>query len=113
MGDIDDIDKIFQIVDSDGSGYLSKEKLQRICPHLSPSEIDVIFNDLDSDHDNRISLKEFTHGFKELIKSNDNRHSSYKKKLMNHENAIDKEEEDLTTDMTPIQINEVFSNLSW
>jgi Ca2+-binding EF-hand superfamily protein len=112
MGDTDDINKIFQIVDSDGSGYLDKEKLQHICPHLSASEIETIFNDLDTDHDNRISLNEFTHGFKELIQPTNNRRSLNKKKLINHDNAFDAEE-DLTTDMTQIQINEVFNNLSW
>ncbi|CAF2747200.1 unnamed protein product [Rotaria sp. Silwood2] len=113
MSDIDDINEIFRIVDSDGSGYLNKEKLQHICPHLSPSEIDIIFNDLDTDHDNRVSLKEFTNGFKELIKPDDNDRLLHKKKLINYDNAIDKDEEDLTTDMAQVQINEVFNNLSW
>ena len=113
MADKDDINKFFQIVDSDGSGYLNKEKLQHICPHLSSSEIDVIFNDLDTDQDNRISLTEFTHGFKELIQPNDKHRTLYKNKLTNHENTTDKEEEDLTTHMTQMQINEVFNNLSW
>ncbi|UJR25475.1 hypothetical protein I4U23_006821 [Adineta vaga] len=114
MDDTNDIEKIFQIVDSDGSGYLNKEKLHRICPNLSSTEIDVIFNDLDTDHDNRISLTEFTHGFKELMKSNDDHRLIYKKKLLNHVNGIDKEEEeeDLTTHTTQTQINEVFNNLS-
>ncbi|CAF3325668.1 unnamed protein product [Rotaria socialis] len=116
MGDTDNINEIFQIVDSDGSGYLNKEKLQRICPHLSPSDIDIIFTDLDIDHDNRISLKEFTNGFKELIQPSHNNHAICKNKLINHDNAIDKEEEEeeenLTTDITPVQINEVFNNLS-
>ncbi|CAF3316880.1 unnamed protein product [Rotaria socialis] len=116
MGDTDNINEIFQIVDSDGSGYLNKEKLQRICPHLSPSDIDIIFTDLDIDHDNRISLKEFTNGFKELIQPSHNNHAICKNKLINHDNAIGKEEEEeeenLTTDITPVQINEVFNNLS-
>ncbi|CAM4868918.1 unnamed protein product [Rotaria socialis] len=95
MGDTDNINEIFQIVDSDGSGYLNKEKLQH--------------------HDNRISLKEFTNGFKELIQPSHNNHAICKNKLINHDNAIDKEEEEenLTTDITPVQINEVFNNLSW
>ncbi|CAF0805275.1 unnamed protein product [Adineta steineri] len=84
---MDDINKIFQQADSDGTGYLNKEKLQNICPHLSSSEIEIIFRDLDTDHDNRISLAEFTRGFKELIKGND-------------------------TDMMQLQLNEVFNNLS-
>ncbi|CAM4855001.1 unnamed protein product [Rotaria socialis] len=94
MGDTDNINEIFQIVDSDGSGYLNKEKLQH--------------------HDNRISLKEFTSGFKELIQPSHNNHAICKNKLINHDNAIDKEEEEenLTTDITPVQINEVFNNLS-
>ncbi|CAF3357177.1 unnamed protein product [Rotaria sp. Silwood1] len=113
MNDIDDINEIFRIVDSDGSGYLNKEKLQHICPHLSPSEIEIIFNDLDTDHDNRISLKEFTNGFKELIKPNDNNCLLRKKKLTNYDSTIDKDEEDLTTNIAQVQINEVFNNLSW
>jgi Ca2+-binding EF-hand superfamily protein len=114
MGDTDDINKFFQIVDSDGSGYLNKAKLQHICPHLSSSEIDIIFNDLDTDHDNRISLNEFTHGFKELITPNNNHRLLNKKKLINQDNIIDKEEEEnLTTHMTQIQLNEVFNKLSW
>ncbi|CAF0728602.1 unnamed protein product [Rotaria sp. Silwood1] len=112
MNDIDDINEIFRIVDSDGSGYLNKEKLQHICPHLSPSEIEIIFNDLDTDHDNRISLKEFTNGFKELIKPNDNNCLLRKKKLTNYDSTIDKDEEDLTTNIAQVQINEVFNNLS-
>lgn len=113
MDDIDDISEIFQIVDSDGSGYLDKEKLHRICPHLSPSEIDIIFNDLDTDHDNRINLKEFTNGFKQLIKPTHVEHTIHKKKLINSATAIDKDDDDLSTDLTQVQINEVFNNLSW
>ncbi|CAF1932013.1 unnamed protein product [Rotaria magnacalcarata] len=113
MGDTDNINEIFQIVDSDGSGYLNKEKLQRICPHLSPSDIDIIFTDLDTDHDNRISLKEFTNGFKELIQPSHSKYAISKTKLTNRDNAIDKEEEEeeenLTTDITPVQINEAFT----
>lgn len=113
MDDTDDISKIFQIVDSDGSGYLNKEKLQLVCPHLSSSEIDIIFNDLDTNCDNRISLKEFTQGFKELIQPNDNQLSFKKKKFTNQNNIIEKDEDDLTTNMTQIQINQVLNNLSW
>ena len=112
MGDTDDINEIFRIVDSDGSGYLNKEKLQCICPYLSPSEIDIIFNDLDTDHDNRISLKEFTHGFKEVIEPRDRRNLLNDKELINYENSLDKKE-DSPTNIGQIQINEVFYNLSW
>ena len=114
MNDTDDISKIFQIVDSDGSGYLNKEKLQLVCPHLSSSEIDIIFNDLDTNQDNRISLKEFTEGFKELIQpDDDNQHSLKKKKFINQESVTDKDDDDLTTNTTQIQINQVLNNLSW
>lgn len=113
MDDSDEIARIFQLVDTDGSGYLDQEKLHRICPHLSLAEIDVIFNDLDTDHDNRVSLAEFTHGFKELIKPNDDRRVLYRKKLVGHDNAVDKDEEDLTTHTTQTQINEVFNHLAW
>ena len=106
----DDIDEIFQIVDSDRSGYLNKEKLQLVCPHLSSTEIDLIFDDLDKDHDNRISLKEFTQGFQQLIEPHQNQQSLTKNKLINF---FDKKPDDLTVNMTQTQINEVFNHLSW
>ena len=111
-GNNDDINTIFDIVDSDGSGYLDREKLHRICPHLSLAEIDAIFDDLDTDHDNRISLTEFTQGFKELIQPADEPHVAPRRKLLNQGRVFDMEE-DVTADATPLQINEVFSNLSW
>lgn len=111
-GNTDDINRIFDIVDSDGSGYLDREKLHRICPHLSIAEIDAIFDDLDTDHDNRISLTEFTQGFKELIQPADEPHVAQRGKLVNQERIFDVEE-DATAGTTPRQINEVFSNLSW
>lgn len=106
----DDIDQIFQIVDSDRSGYLNKEKLQLVCPHLSSAEIDIIFDDLDTDHDNRISLKEFTQGFQQLIQPSGKQHSN---RLSNSDNLLEKENEELTVNMTQTQINEVFNHLSW
>ena len=113
MAEADDINRIFQIVDSDGSGYLDKEKLHRICPHLSAEEIDAIFEDLDTDHDNRISLNEFTLGFTELGRpSGSNQRSSSKQKAVLPKHAFDIEE-DLNTDMTSTQIHEIFSSLSW
>jgi hypothetical protein len=42
MNDTYDTNAILQILDSDGSGYIDKEKLQSTCPHLSPLEIDTI-----------------------------------------------------------------------
>lgn len=109
----DDIDQIFQIVDSDGSGYLNKEKLQLVCPHLSAVEIDIIFDDLDTDHDNRISLTEFTQGFQQLIQPSDKQHSLTTRRLINQDSLMDKENEDLTVNMTQTQINEVFNHLPW
>ena len=113
MDDSDDINTIFRILDSDGSGFLNREKLQLVCPHLSASEIDIIFNDLDTDHDNRISLKEFTHGFKELIQPNDNQAVLKKQKSIDQGSTNEKDDENLTTNLTQVQINEVFNNLSW
>ena len=108
MTDAADINKIFQIVDSDGSGFLDRDKLRRICPQLSATEIDAIFDDLDTNHDNRISLKEFTSGFNTLIPSAHNVSPGPKKS----KHVLDPDEE-LTSDMTPVQINDVFSSLSW
>jgi Ca2+-binding EF-hand superfamily protein len=46
MVDIADINTLFQMIDSDENGYIDKEKLQQLCPHLSPREIDTIFHHL-------------------------------------------------------------------
>lgn len=104
MATVDDLNRIFEIVDSDGSGYLDKEKLRRICPQLSTTEIDAIFDDLDADQDQRISLKEFTEGFQE------NRQTTEK---LVAQNVLLNGEDHLETSMTPAQLNEIFTSLSW
>jgi Ca2+-binding EF-hand superfamily protein len=99
MGDVDDINMLFQTVDSNENGYIDKEKLQRLCPHLSQVEIDTIFNDFDKDHDNRICLKE-------LIQSNEYSSALYK------QNAVDYQY-NTEENMAHIQISEIFNNLPW
>jgi Ca2+-binding EF-hand superfamily protein len=95
MGDIDDINTFFQAADLDRNGYIDKEKLQRICPHLTLAEIDTIFHDLGKGHDNRIYLKELIQS-PELDKQN----------VSDYE--CNKEER-----MTQKQINEIFNTLTW
>jgi len=100
MSDTYDTNAILQILDSDGSGYIDKEKLQSTCPHLSPLEIDRIFNDFDKDHDNRIYLNE-------LIQSND-----YPRELPK-QNAMVAQCNNTDENMTHTQINEIFNGLAW
>ena len=99
MVDIDEINTLFQMIDSDENGYIDKEKLQQFCPHLSQVEINTIFNDFDQDHNNRIYLKE-------LLQSN-----VHPGKL-NKQNAIDYQC-DTKEKMTHTQIKEVFNSLPW
>jgi hypothetical protein len=95
MDDIGGINTFFQTVDLDQTGYIDKEKLQRVCPHLSSTEIDTIFNDLGKSHDNRIYLKD-------LIQSRE----------LNEQNVIDYKCKAVGT-MTQAQINEIFNTLAW
>jgi Ca2+-binding EF-hand superfamily protein len=90
---------LYQLIDSSGNGYIDKEKLQHLCPHLSQLEIDTIFNDFDKDHDNRIYLKE-------LLQSNNYPRELYKQNTSNYQCNIKE-------NMTQTQVNEVFNTLAW
>ena len=92
MTEFDDLNQIFRIADSDGTGFLDKEKLHRICPHLSQTEVEEIFRDFDTNRDHRISFKEFAKGYEKYLQPTENR---------------------FQTEMTPIEMSEVFNNLSW
>ncbi len=92
MVDIADINTLFQMIDSDENGYIDKEKLQQLCPHLSPREIDTIFHHFDDDHDNRICLKQ-------LLQSSKQTTIDYQLNIQEN--------------MTQTQIKEVFNNLAW
>lgn len=96
MDNIDKMNNTFlQMIDTDGDGYIDRTKLQRLCPHLSSSEIETIFQELDHDQDNRICLKE-------LLQPDElNRHNSTDFQSNTNEH------------MTQTQIQQVFNNLSW
>ena len=99
MVDSDDRNALYQMLDSDENGYIDKEKLHELCPHLSHLEIDSIFNDFDQDHDNRICLKE-------LLQSTDYPRKFRKQNTANyHLNTAG--------NMTHTQIKEVFDGLPW
>ncbi|CAF0926404.1 unnamed protein product [Adineta steineri] len=87
------------MLNSDGSGYIDKEKLHHLCPHLSSLEIDTIFNDFDNDHDNRICLKE-------LLQSNNYPYELSKQNVFNHDYKT-------KNIVTHTQINEIFNSLNW
>ncbi len=99
MGDMDDRNTLFPIDDSDENGYIDKEKLQRLCPHLSPLEIDEIFDQIDQDHDNRIY-------FKELLQSHDYLHSL-------HQENVTEQPYRIAENMAQIPINTTLTNLPW
>jgi len=99
MGNIDDINMLFQINDSNENGFIDKEKLQRLCPHLSPLEIDTIFNNFDKDHNNRIYLKE-------IMQSNDYSCEQHQQNVIDYQ-CNTKE------NMSQTQVNEIFNTLAW
>jgi hypothetical protein len=95
MGDIDDINTLFQVVDWKEYCYTDKEKLQRLYPHLSQVEINAIFND----YDNRICLKD-------LIQFNVYPRELFKQNTIDYQYNIEE-------NMTQTQVNEIFNTLAW
>ena len=96
MVDINDMNTLFRSVDPDGSGFIDKDKLQRICPHLSSADIDTIFEHFDSDHDNRLTVND-------LLQAADNSPFLSKGNDTHSERHMD------TDDVA----NEVFNQLHW
>ncbi|CAF1443182.1 unnamed protein product [Adineta ricciae] len=89
MGNTDDMNTIFQMLNTDGTGYINRNKLQQACPNLTPLEVDTIFDEFDIDRDNRISLQE-------LLGLNDHLHQTKTKDIVTH-----------------VQLNEIFNDLAW
>ena len=68
------LDDLFRACDRGGKGYVTCSELRELCGGfgISSVESDTIFEDLDKDEDGKISLADFTAGFKEFFSpSND------------------------------------------
>ena len=64
--DSSQIGQLFQACDLDGSGYIDERELASICSDLSAGEVSDIFHQLDKDGNGRITIAEFSEGFKEI-----------------------------------------------
>ena len=58
------IDQLFEACDLDGSGFIDEEELKNICADLTTEEVSEVFQELDKDGDGKISISEFSDGFK-------------------------------------------------
>ena len=55
---------LFRACDLDGSGYIDEQELANVCQDLTSEELRRVFCALDRDGDGRISVEEFTKGFR-------------------------------------------------
>jgi hypothetical protein len=60
------IGQLFRTCDLDGSGYIDERELAEICTELDADELASVFKELDKDGDGRISVSEFSDGFKSI-----------------------------------------------
>ncbi|CAF1020215.1 unnamed protein product [Didymodactylos carnosus] len=118
----ENINQIFNTCDFDRCGYLDKDKLQRICPHLNSNEIDLIFSNLDTNKDNKISLSEFSRGFKALLSEYVSNEFSAKTSSLNHKYSSSLPSMSVTNEYSRLfsndkqdvhsQVNEVLDDLA-
>lgn len=57
---------LFSACDLDGSGFIDENELASFCSDLSADEVADVFKELDRDRDGRISISEFSDGFREF-----------------------------------------------
>ena len=66
MDHANSVGSLFRACDLDGSGFIDETELASICPELSNAEVKDVFKQLDKDGDGKISVDEFSRGFKEI-----------------------------------------------
>lgn len=61
--------QLFQACDRHQRGYIDRHEFGQLCAsfHIDPADVDVIFDDLDRDRDQRISLDDFSQGFRDFL----------------------------------------------
>ncbi|CAG5125199.1 unnamed protein product, partial [Candidula unifasciata] len=94
--DQDQLDRLFQTYDLDGSGYLDQEELASMCSGLTVSDLNDVFKQLDKDQDGRISIEEFAKGYREIVMAKETRKRQlFRQKLASaksEDNLIDRED---------------------
>ena len=68
MMDQNDIHELFMLCDTNNSGFIEKEELHSIAPHLDGQGVDELLSDLDTDGDGRISLAEMKAGLEKIVR---------------------------------------------
>ncbi|VDL76917.1 unnamed protein product [Nippostrongylus brasiliensis] len=68
-----DVERLFNLCDAEGKGYLTEQDLHHICPQLDQKDIEFIFAQLDTDGSGKIEKEEFCNGFKRAVLEGENR----------------------------------------
>ncbi|VDO96537.1 unnamed protein product [Heligmosomoides polygyrus] len=68
-----EVERLFNLCDAEGKGYLTEQDLQHICPQLDQKDIEFIFAQLDTDGSGKIEKEEFCNGFKKAVLEGENR----------------------------------------
>ncbi|KAJ1358484.1 hypothetical protein KIN20_016917 [Parelaphostrongylus tenuis] len=68
-----EVERLFNLCDSEGKGYLTEQDLQHVCPQLDQKDIEFIFAQLDTDGSGKIEKEEFCNGFKKTVLEGENR----------------------------------------
>ncbi|VDM76528.1 unnamed protein product [Strongylus vulgaris] len=68
-----EVERLFNLCDSEGKGYLTEQDLQHICPQLDQKDIEFIFAQLDTDGSGRIDKEEFCNGFNKAVLEGESR----------------------------------------
>lgn len=67
MGDGDiNVAALFNTCDVDSSGYIEKEELQLLVPHVGTAQLDELLQILDTDGDGKISRAELANSLQQL-----------------------------------------------
>uniref|UniRef100_A0A0K0D8D3 EF-hand domain-containing protein n=1 Tax=Angiostrongylus cantonensis TaxID=6313 RepID=A0A0K0D8D3_ANGCA len=68
-----EVERLFNLCDAEGKGYLTEQDLQHVCPQLDQKDIEFIFAQLDTDGSGKIEKEEFCNGFKKTVLEGENR----------------------------------------
>ncbi|KHJ99565.1 EF hand [Oesophagostomum dentatum] len=68
-----EVERLFNLCDPEGKGYLTEQDLHHICPQLDQKDIEFIFAQLDTDGSGKIDKEEFCNGFNRTVLEGESR----------------------------------------